>query len=62
MNLINQSSILFLQIYKGCCDPNFGFATKARACKGVGQKKNLKVIFHVPGNVGECNGMNMHTF
>jgi len=34
---------------------------KARVCKGVGQEGSLKVTFHAPENVGECEGMNPHT-
>jgi len=32
--------------------------TKARACKGASQEWSMGVTFHVPGNVGECEGMN----
>jgi hypothetical protein len=32
--------------------------TNARACKGVGQEWSLGVTFHVPRNVGKCEGMN----
>jgi hypothetical protein len=35
-------------------------ATKARACKGVGQEGNSGVTFHAPGSVRECEGMNPH--
>jgi hypothetical protein len=31
-----------------CHDPNFGFVTKVRAWKGVGQECNLKVTFKCP--------------
>ncbi len=31
-----------------CSDLNLGFATKARACKGVGQKCNMGVTFTLP--------------
>jgi len=44
-----------------CCNLSLGLATKARACKGVGQKGSLGVISHVPRNVGKCEGMNLHT-
>ncbi len=43
------------------CNPNLGFATKARACKGVGQEGSPGVTSHAPRNVGECEGMNHHT-
>jgi len=35
--------------------------TKARACKGAGQKRSLGVTFHAFRSVGECEGMNLHT-
>jgi len=35
--------------------------TKAKACKGVGQKGSPRLTSHVPGSVGECEGMNFHT-
>ncbi len=35
--------------------------TKAKACKGVGQKWSPKVTFHAPTSVGKCEGMNPHT-
>jgi len=43
-----------------CCNPNLGFATRARVYKGVGQKGSLGITFNVPWNVGECEGMNPH--
>jgi len=33
--------------------------TKARACKGAGQKGSSEVTSHALGNVGECEGMNL---
>ncbi len=44
----------------GCHNPTFGFTTKEKACKGVGQEGSLGVTFHAPGSVGECEGMNPH--
>jgi hypothetical protein len=41
--------------------PYLGLATKARACKGVGQEGSPRVTFHAFGSVGECEGMNPHT-
>ncbi len=32
--------------------------TFAMAYKGVSQKGNLRVTFHTPRSVGECEGMN----
>jgi hypothetical protein len=36
-----------------CPNPSLGLATKARACKVVGQEGSLGVTSHAPGNVGE---------
>jgi hypothetical protein len=44
-----------------CHRPNFGLTTKARVYKGVGRKGSPKVTSHAPRNVGECEGMNLHT-
>jgi hypothetical protein len=44
-----------------CHNPNLGFAIKARACKGVGQKGSSRVTSHAPRSVRECEGMNLHT-
>jgi len=44
-----------------CHNPSFGFATKARACKGVGQEGSSKLTSHAPGSVGKSEGMNLHT-
>ncbi len=44
-----------------CRNPNLGFTTKARACKGVSQEGSLGVTSHVLGSVGECEGINLHT-
>jgi hypothetical protein len=37
-----------------CRDPNFGFATKAKACKSAGQEGSLGVTFHAFGSAKEC--------
>jgi hypothetical protein len=44
-----------------CHNPSLGLATKAKACKGEGQEGSMGVTSHVPKNVGECEGMNLHT-
>jgi hypothetical protein len=44
-----------------CRNPNLEFTTNTRACKGVGQEGSPRVTFHAPMNVGECEGMNLHT-
>ncbi len=55
----NYGNQKFVQIcHFQCRNPSLGLATKARACKGVGQVRRPGVTFHVPGNVGECEGMN----
>jgi HD-like signal output (HDOD) protein len=38
-------SLLLTQFTIMCCDPSLGLATKARACKGAGQKYNPRVTF-----------------
>jgi hypothetical protein len=47
-------------IILACRNPSFEFTTKARACKGASQEWSLGITFHAPGNVGECEGMNLH--
>ncbi len=44
-----------------CRNPSLGLTTKARACKGVGQKRSPGVTFHAPESAKECEGMNPHT-
>jgi hypothetical protein len=41
-------------------NPSIGLATKAKACKGVGQERSLGVTSHALGSVRECEGMNPH--
>ncbi len=43
-----------------CHDLNLGLATKAKACKGVGQEESPGVTSHAPGSVEACEGMNPH--
>ncbi len=43
-----------------CRNPSFGLVTKARACKVMGQEGSSGVTPHDPGNVGKCEGMNLH--
>ncbi len=47
---------------ENCCNPSLGFVPKARACKGEGQDESMEVISHALRSVGECEGMNPHTF
>ncbi len=44
-----------------CCNLSLGFETKAKACEGANQEGNLGITSHVPGSVGEYEGMNPHT-
>jgi hypothetical protein len=44
-----------------CCNPSLRVATKAKACKGVGQKWSPRVTFHAPESVGEWEVMNPDT-
>jgi hypothetical protein len=51
-----------LNFWKWCCrNLSLRLATKARACKGVGQEWSLGVTFHTRGSFGECDEMNPHT-
>jgi hypothetical protein len=45
-----------------CCYPSLGLTTKAKVCKGASQEGSLGVRSHAPKSVGECEGMNLHTF
>jgi hypothetical protein len=47
--------------YFFCRNPSLGLATKARACKVVGQEGTLGGTLHAPGSAKECEGMNPHT-
>ncbi len=42
-------------------NPSLQFVNKAKACKGAGQEWSPRITFHVPRNVGRCEGMNLHT-
>ncbi len=44
-----------------CYNPSLTLATTTRAFEGAGQEGSPGVTFHVPGNVRECEGMNLHT-
>jgi len=45
----------------GCRNPNLGPVTKTKAYKGADQEGSLGITSYVPGSVGECEGMNLHT-
>jgi hypothetical protein len=45
-----------------CCNPSLGLMTKAMACKGASQEGSSGVTSCAFGNVGNCEGMNFHTF
>ncbi len=44
-----------------CYNPNLGFTTKARACKGVGEEGSSGITPHALESGGECEGMSPHT-
>ncbi len=44
-----------------CRNPSFGFATKAKGCKVMGQEGSLGVVLHAPGSARECEGIGPHT-
>jgi hypothetical protein len=44
-----------------CRNLSFGFATKARRCKVVGQEGSLRVMPHAPRSARECEGIDSHT-
>ncbi len=46
--------------YLLCRNPSLGLATKARACKGAGQKGSPRITYHAPESVRDCKGMNPH--
>jgi hypothetical protein len=50
-----------LILKSSCYNPSLGLTTKAKACKGEGQKWSPRITFHAPKNVRECEGMNPHT-
>ncbi len=43
------------------CNLNLGLATKARACKNVGQEGSSGVTFHAHRSAKECERRNPHT-
>jgi hypothetical protein len=59
LSFTSMASFNYLEIHL-CCNPSFGLTTKAKACKGAGQKGSLGVTFHAPRCVGKCEGMNTH--
>jgi len=44
-----------------CRNPSLELTTKARACKGAGQKGSSWVTSHAPRSAKKCEGMNLHT-
>jgi hypothetical protein len=44
-----------------CRNPNLGLATKAKACKVVGQEGSPGITPHALENVRKCKRMNPHT-
>ncbi len=57
----NEVSSIQLEHEGSCHNPSLGLATKARACKGVGQERSPEVTFHALENAKQCEGMNPHT-
>jgi len=49
------------QIGNLCRNPSLGLVTKARACKVASQEGSLRIMMHAPGNVRECEGIDLHT-
>ncbi len=47
--------------YSICHSPNFGLATKVRACKVANQKGSPRITSHAPESARECEGVNVHT-
>jgi hypothetical protein len=44
-----------------CRNPNFRLATKARACKNMGQEASPRGTSYTPRSAGECERMNPRT-
>jgi hypothetical protein len=58
---IKSMNVHLLKIMWSCCNPRLRLATKAKACKVVGQEGSLGVTSHALGSAKECEGMNLHT-
>jgi len=43
-----------------CCNPSFGFATKAKGLQGCEPRESSGVTSHTPESVGKCEGVNPH--
>jgi len=43
---------MYKDVYDYCRNPNFGLATKVKACKGVAQEGSSGVTSYVPKSVG----------
>jgi hypothetical protein len=61
LTLVASPRLGLQHVYISCHNPNFGLATKVRACKSARQEGSLRVTFHVPGSAKKCEGMNPHT-
>jgi hypothetical protein len=57
---MSENQVLWKLNYNVYHNLSLGLMTKARACKGAGQKGSPGVTSHVPGSVGECEGMSPH--
>jgi hypothetical protein len=62
--LLNYSSegvaYAFMDKMFSCHNPSLGLVTKAKACKGAGQKGSPGVTSHAFGSAKECEGMNLY--
>jgi hypothetical protein len=52
---------VILIVNVGCCNPNLGLATKARACKVVGQEESPGIKPHALESARKCWGIDPHT-
>jgi len=57
--MIDTNSYIPQTYHIRCHNPNLGLVTGAKVCKGANQEWNLRITFHAPGSVGECEGMNL---
>jgi hypothetical protein len=54
------NNCIHINIFPHCYNPNLGFMTNARVCKGAAQEWNSGVIFHAPESAGKCEGLRPH--
>jgi len=56
-----KNSIAPINIVGECCNPNFALATKAKGLQGCGPRGSPRITLETPKNVGECEGVSLHT-